>query len=548
MKKVTRSLLILLVLILANEIAFAQAPQWLWGKNGRGYATEEGANVATDATGNVYATGDMSSDTLIFGNDTLFKTGLVDFFIVKYAPDGAVQWAHNAGGTGGVDDGTDITVDKAGNIYVIGFFTSATITFGTYTLTDAASTGSFLTKYDPSGNVLWAVDNTISGDDRPRSVATDSAGNVYTTGNGNNGIYIRKYNEAGGVVWTDSAIATIYDAFAIGTDKWGNSYITGSFRGDSIIFGPDTLHDPTGTRNIYLAKYDSSGNLNWARSVGAPSYAEAYGLATDVAGNFYLTGYFSSPTLALGTYTLTGTGAETMFIAKYDSSGTVLWARSGTSTGNVMGYNVSPDTSGNVYLSGGFTSTVNFGSVSFDPPPGTCAAACDPLFIVKYDPSGNIICVSGLSSGGDDYSDVATDNFGNVYIGADFTASPFIIGSDTMTLANPHGAVASENIVIAKYRCGTPVEIKTPEPATHYTSVLPNPFSDQAVLHTDVSLNDATLTVYNTLGKAVKQINNITGQTVTLSREGLSNGIYLVRITENGQTITTEKVVVGSYR
>lgn len=62
--------------------------------------------------------------------------------------------------------------------------------------------------------------------------------------------------------------------------------------------------------------------------------------------------------------------------------------------------------------------------------------------------------------------------------------------------------------------------------------VYPNPFSLQTTLQTDNSFHNATLTVYNCFGQTVKQIKNISGQTVVLSRDNLASGLYFIRLTE----------------
>lgn len=81
--------------------------------------------------------------------------------------------------------------------------------------------------------------------------------------------------------------------------------------------------------------------------------------------------------------------------------------------------------------------------------------------------------------------------------------------------------------------------------------ILPNPFSTQTTLYTDRFFKDATLTVYNLYGQTIKRINNISGQTVILSRDNLPRGLYFVRLTEENpegmethKTIAADKLVI----
>jgi hypothetical protein len=75
-------------------------------------------------------------------------------------------------------------------------------------------------------------------------------------------------------------------------------------------------------------------------------------------------------------------------------------------------------------------------------------------------------------------------------------------------------------------------------------SIYPNPFSVQTVLQKENSFHNATLTLYNFFGQTVKEIKNISDQTVTLQRDNLPEGLYSVRLTENNKIIATKKIVI----
>lgn len=75
-------------------------------------------------------------------------------------------------------------------------------------------------------------------------------------------------------------------------------------------------------------------------------------------------------------------------------------------------------------------------------------------------------------------------------------------------------------------------------------SIFPNPFSTQTTLQTDNLFKDATLTVYNSFGQQVKQIKNISGQTITLHRDNLPSGLYFLHLTQDNKTITTDKLII----
>ncbi len=449
--------IICILFFLINRVTVSYAQTWLWAKSESGPGGGEGYSVATDTFGNVFLTGENRG-----------------FFLTKYDASGNVLWAKSElGNMGGV--GYSAATDAFGNVYVTGYFGFAsTITFGTITLSNIGLIDIFLVKYDASGNVLWAKSVGGGNVDEGLGVATDTFGNVFLTGffysptitfgittlinTSANGfdVFLTKYDASGNVLWAKSAGGTSYDeGLGVATDAFGNVYVTGDFDSPAITFETITLiNTNAGNNDVFLAKYDSFGNILWAKSAGGTSYDKCYNVATDVSGNVYVTGYFSSSAITFGTTTLTNAGSANVFLAKYDASGKVLWAKGSVGLNGNVGYSVATDASGNVYITGKFSeagvSSITFGSITLPFPAGSTPipGATDPMFIVQYDSTGNVRCASALASGGDDKSGVATDAFGNAYIGGDFMINPFIVGTDTLPLT---GGI--EDVFIAKYTC-----------------------------------------------------------------------------------------------
>ncbi len=79
----------------------------------------------------------------------------------------------------------------------------------------------------------------------------------------------------------------------------------------------------------------------------------------------------------------------------------------------------------------------------------------------------------------------------------------------------------------------------------HAVVLFPNPFSTQAILKTDIPLQNATLTLMNSVGQTVAEIKNIFGPVVTISKNDLPGGLYLIRLTEGNNVITTDRVVIA---
>jgi len=139
------------------------------------------------------------------------------------------------------------------------------------------------------------------------------------------------------------------------------------------------------------------------------------------------------------------------------------------------------------------------------------------------------------------------------------TSAPFYFGIKFKTAFFPNNTIVNGLFHIydsdapgdSVVNCYFPITIRL-QNATNTTdviknnafSVFPNPFSNYTTLHTNHLLKDATLRVYNTCGQEVKEIRNISGQSVTLNREYLTSGVYYVRLTENNITLKVDKLVI----
>src|ERR1019366_1627776 len=461
MKKSKLLSILSIIFLLATLNSTAQAPNWLWAKSADGNC--EANSVTIDANGNTYVAG-WFNNTLTFGSTTLYDTSNnqeVDMFIVKYDASGNPLWAKSAFGTrlGGTIDNVanSIVVDANGNIYVAGYFTGTSITFGSTTLTNAGGSAIFIVKYDALGNPLWAKSAGGSGtsDDYANSVSVDKNGNAYVVGSFESptitfgsttltnsaiaDIFIVKYDTSGNPLWAKSAGGNEYDvAYSVTVDANGNTYMAGYFANTSITFGSTTftnsnnIHGLAST-DVFIVKYDPSGNPLWAKNDGVigtatgQNYAKC--IAIDLNGNTYVAGFFTSPTITFGSITLTNTGGYDMFIVKYDSSGNSLWAKSVGNASYVEANSVAVDKNGNTYVVGWFNSpTMTIGSTTLT------NTGNRNMFIVEYDASGNPLWTK--SAGGTSTYDVANsvtiDSNGNTYVAGSFQSSPISFGTTTL--------------------------------------------------------------------------------------------------------------------
>ena len=113
---------------------------------------------------------------------------------------------------------------------------------------------------------------------------------------------------------------------SVALDSQGNSYVTGIFRG-SLLFGSTQLTS-LGDHDVFIAKYDPSGNVLWAKRAGSPDFEYGYDIAVDAAGNCYITGAFSG-TADFDNITLISTNPldPDIYLAKFDTNGNAVWAK-----------------------------------------------------------------------------------------------------------------------------------------------------------------------------------------------------------------------------
>ena len=223
-----------------------------------------------------------------------------------------------------------------------------------------------------------------------------------------------------------------------------------------------------------------------------------------------------------------------IFVVKYDANGNVLWAKSAGGTSHDIAYGISTDAGGNVLLTGDFYSpSISFGTTTLT----SASPGASDVFVVKYDANGNVLWAK--SAGGiftDIGYDISTDASGNVLVTGYFNSPSISFG--TTTLTNAGGA---DVFVVKLGSVTTGVEENFMD---NTISVYPNPFSAQTTLQTDNILKNATLTVYNYFGQTVTLIKNINGQTVVLSRDNLTSGLYFLRLTEDNKVFSVDKLVI----
>lgn len=165
----------------------------------------------------------------------------------------------------------------------------------------------------------------------------------------------------------------------------GFMYIIGNYTYFMTV-GPVTINS-AGGYDIFLLVLDGAGNFAALSTYGGPQDDNVAGMVANTNGDLYMTGYFSGTSM-FGTVSLTSAGASDAFISKLDAAGTVQWAHKGGGTNGdaATGIALINDLP---YINGTFKgSNVMFGTNSVSLTNNDYG-----VFLAKYDDAGNNIYV-----------------------------------------------------------------------------------------------------------------------------------------------------------
>jgi archaellin len=280
------------------------------------------------------------------------------------------------------------------------------------------------------GEALWAKGPTGTGDDYGWCVAVDSSDNVYVAGmhasgldfgdgvtipdEGNYGVFIVKYNSADTALWAKGPTGTGMDSGEhVAVDSSGNVYVAG-YHASGLDFGDGvTIPDEGGSQGVFVVKYNSAGTALWAKGPTGSGGDFGYGVAVDASGNVYVTGGHESGLDFGDGVSVADEGNFGVFVVKYNSAGTAQWAKGPTGTGTDTGYGVAVDSSDNVYVTGSHGNGLDFGNGVTIPDEGGTYG----VFVVKYNSAGTAQWAKGPTGTGTDQGlGVAVDSSGNVYV------------------------------------------------------------------------------------------------------------------------------------
>ncbi len=344
-----------------------------------------------DDKGNIYMAGTTEMYLLNAYNKTIFLRKLIDYDIGgERKIDNDIYQYMQPGNTYSVKD-------SGGNIY--------------RAVATSSGENIRLTKYDENMTEKWRKEFGTPETDSFYSIAIDSGDNIYMTGltagdivnstskdNYYNDVWFAKYDKDGTRLWIKQMGSSGSQADYIRdivVDSEDNIYIAGHTYGDLGGAPLASNYD-----DVFLGKYDSSGNQIWIKKYGSAETDTLVSLAIDSSGNIYMGGGTTGPFF----------GPDTtwwdFWVAKYDSNGNNIW---GVQLQDSFLYDMAVDSSGNVYA-GGYTITSLGGT----------HAGEDDMWFAKFSNSGETEWIKQIGTPTRDYlNSIFVDSDDYIYIGGD---------------------------------------------------------------------------------------------------------------------------------
>jgi hypothetical protein len=371
----------------------------------------------------------------------LFLLFILAFQLNTFSQDAPFAWGHGIGGSGW-DRAYDVTTDNEGNIYLTGVF-GGTVDFdpseNTYSLSSHGGIDVFVIKMDAAGNFEWAAHMGGSDEDYGNAIQVDKDNNIYITGffngaadfdpgsgetiltsAGNKDIFITKLNSSGNHLWSHRiGGSSVDEANDLVLDDNSNVNITGRFV-STVDFNPGNgTHNLSAgsTPDIFILQLDKNGEFNWAHDIGAGDSDAGQTIAVDNDNNLVISGTFSGNVdfdPGSAEFNIYGAGWADVFISKYNSSGSFIWANSISGPGFITCQEIAIDSDGAVYSTGWFTESADFN------PTGTAvnynSVGAEDKFVTKHNPNGQLAWAKHIGGINLEWSyGIAVDKLGDVY-------------------------------------------------------------------------------------------------------------------------------------
>ncbi len=385
------------------------------------------------------------------------------------------NWAVSGGGTSNEDYCYAIGMDSQGNVYYGGTARGSNVLFACGPVVMGATTGGVLAKYSPNGDCLWLRTITVpSFDARVYAIAIDHEDRIYVAGSyrgtatfsneitlasysSSTTIFLARYDTAGTCLWARRAGGNNSTNIARGLalSDSGDVFLVGKAGGNPVRAGDLEMPNPGNAWQVFMARYDSTGTVLWARiSTGSSSNGDKIARAVSIQGDrLFVTGKAEFTEASYDGLPLTHTpNSGSLFVMACDLQGNGQWARSYGGMATVEGTGIAADSLGNLFVAGSLRGSLYL-------PDDTLASvgSDDDILLLGLDLQGNYRWGHSAGSAERDLAwGVVADGMGNAYAAIQFEQSINLLGQ-------PITALGDEDALILKLRAdGSPVWMSRP--------------------------------------------------------------------------------------
>jgi Secretion system C-terminal sorting domain/Beta-propeller repeat len=563
---VSKLILYAAIFIIASSIQLkAQAPTLGFTTYFGGTMDDDVRTLDVDDNGNLYIGGLAFSTDFPVTNGAFQTTmaGGYDSYLAKFNSLGVLEWATYIGGSSS-DYIKDLTTDKNGNVYMVGYTRSGDFPVKNAFQPNHSNAGDrdgFIAKFDGNGNMIWATYfGGAADDDVIGGIAVDDDGRVYITGEtqsddfyvtagafqdslpGWNSAFISRFTSAGQPVWS-----TFYG----GNDEENGNDIVVDHNGDIVIGGEAySLDCPlttghfqdsvAGSDDAFLLKMDSLGNRIFATVLGGTDDDDGRDLAVDKQGNIYLVGDLKStdfPTTA-GAFQPNNNGTTSNhegFVIKFDKNGQLLWSTY-LGGGDWDGAN-------GVFVDAADQAFVVVETYSADFPVTNDAFqsikdTSDDYGIVRFDKAGGVVWSTFFGGGDSDDGYAVVVKGKRIYIGGDTESDNMPLA--TNTFINTRKGMEDGFVAMFNYQYGVGINDVLEE---DLIQIYPVPADNQLNIILDSKIHDDILVeIMDINGKLIYQKSITQNEVVNTGR--FSNGIYFMNFRIEGQLITKRIAII----
>jgi len=354
-----------------------------WATYYGGSDLDQSQYIAFDSQNNIIVVGYTFSTANIStqGSQQPVYAGNLDGFIIKFTSAGVRLWGTYFGGTS-QERLYAVGVDNDNNIVVFGStFSNGLATQGAHQISYGGNEDACLIKYNPDGVLLWCTYYGGDSEDEGYRLSLDANKNIYLTGftrSANNisttashqtsmggwqDAYVAKFSATGTLIWGTYYGGHLMDeGDGISVDSAGNVVVAGYTHSTNAISTSGSHQvNPGGSQDVFVVKFNNSGNRLWATYYGGSSDDYCINLETDYTNNIYFTGYTASTNAIAtgGSYQPSyGGGIYDAYMVKLDENGVRQWGTYYGGSGDDYGIFISLDNAYNIYISG-YTNSIS---------------------------------------------------------------------------------------------------------------------------------------------------------------------------------------------